>query len=244
MSDNEDVCVFPAKVAECAGAGVKVSKFDFQRLFRSSSPNSDDDERKPSTGFRVRVPVNEEEFEAPTFDRIRTSGVSGFLRPLPQLPDLATLTGLGRLPGIRLRSQSDEDTMPVPNIKFSWEDEESSSNKEQEIENARYVESEGIKLQKTCEKVFADGTPLGMSDSIDLRVNLNNFIKLAISDHSETQYHYIWAVILDVKSILQCIGDEDNVEVVTKMLKMLRSKYIREDIPSAGAGGWDTYEYH
>lgn len=241
MSDEEDICVFPTKVvAESAAA-----KFDFRKLFRSSSPNSDDESGgKASAGFRVRVPVNEEEFEAPTFDRIRYGGMSGFVRPLPELPDLATLTGFGRINRMHLRSLSDECVIHAPNINFpnQLDSEKESESEEERINRIKEVQEFAENLQRQCSKLYENENVPGEFEKQSIKAPVVKFAKFAIDDYSPESYNYIWAILLDIKGFFKQIGDEDNTNVLLNVMKLLRSKYIRENITACGAGGFELYE--
>ncbi len=228
----------------------KIPIFRFHRRGSESSNDSPPRFNFGPRGFIRRVPKEEDSVEVPTFDRIRMnphSGATGFVK-LPPLPNLRTLTGLGPIPGIK--SSDDEDDVVVkPTIRFPWgfenpgEDFDNQLDEEERINRIKEVEEFGKKLQKQVLNLYENEKTPNEFEKHMLREPITRFAKFALSDYSSDSYHYIWCILMDTKSIFKQVGDEENKDMILTILKMIRSKYIREGIPSGGAGGWELYEY-
>jgi hypothetical protein len=221
------------------------------RFHRRGSESSDESPRVRSRGFIRRFPREIDTVEAPTFDRIMSNpeaGAAGFIR-LPELPDLRTLTGLGNIPGIKSSEDEDDCVVQTPTINFprffqnSPEPDNNEEEEEDRINRIKEVEDFGKNLQKQCIELYENESIPNEFEKHKIRGPITHFAKFAINDYSTESYHYIWAILLDIKGFFQHIGDEENADMVLKIMKMIKSKYSREDIPSGGAGGWDLYEY-
>ena len=103
------------------------------------------------------------------------------------------------------------------------------------------VDDFGKKLQaKTLD--YYNGEILSDYQRQNIKEMVTHFAKFAINDYTDC-YRSVWSVLLDVKAFYKYRNDPESANMVLSVLKILRSKYIREGIPSGGAGGHDLYEY-
>jgi hypothetical protein len=66
--------------------------------------------------------------------------------------------------------------------------------------------------------------------------------RMCLNDYCTAEHHHVWATLIDLKTLFK---SENEAELSTKLLeylKEIREKFIKEGIPSSGAGGHCLYE--
>jgi hypothetical protein len=103
------------------------------------------------------------------------------------------------------------------------------------------VETLGKALQKKIMKGCIKGveTTSSMGWQTKVKQMMIKFVRMFLYDYHPDSYSYIRAILLDCKGIIEDYNLDEQKEFLTKGLKLIKEKSLKENIPFCGAGGFE-----
>ena len=98
------------------------------------------------------------------------------------------------------------------------------------------------KLRRTSYKPYIQGAKMDHSRKMKIQKLSTDLGRMCLNDYCVNEHHHIWATLIDLKSLFKSENEPELAEKLLEILKEIREKFIKEGIPSSGAGNHCLYE--
>jgi hypothetical protein len=98
------------------------------------------------------------------------------------------------------------------------------------------------KLRRTSYKPYTRGAEMDHSRKMKIQKLSRDVGRMCLDDYCVSQHHHVWATLIDLKTLFRSENEPELADKLLEILKEIREKFIREKIPSSGAGNHCLWE--